>query len=193
MSPIPEDEVLNSDPHWTRLLAAGLDAAGLGVAFIQADQVVFANPALHALLGYPPQALDGVPWQMLVSDARHLTFERMSALLAERPHETLYYEIRLKGQREDDVIFEVAHRSVELPGFQGQMLTLTPPRRDRVLESAECLAAVCSQCGNIRDDFGDNRGKGKWLPFLDYVSNHELGKITHGLCPDCAAWLLLNK
>ena len=43
----------------------------------------------------------------------------------------------------------------------------------------EGFLPVCSFCKKIR--IGD-----KWVPIVDYVSNHSAAQFSHGCCPECA-------
>jgi hypothetical protein len=177
----------------SQLFASCLDTGGVCLALVAGRQVALASGALHRLLGYPPGAMDGLPWEKLIAPARHLTFERISRVVAEHPESPVSYEVGIQDAAGTVVIQEVTQRQLQAPGFEGQLLVFAAPRRDRPLESAEYLTAVCSQCGNVRDDSSGERGQGEWLPMLDYVSSHELGRITHSLCPECAAWLLMSR
>ena len=185
-----EEEQDGGGRSGAQLIAACLDAAGLSIALIAAGQLVAASPGLHALLGHPPGTLDGVPWQELIAPSRQLTFDRLCQQVDRDPSHPLSYEILLTAADGSPIVMEVSHRALTLPDFSGQLLLITAPRRDRPLESAEYLSAICSRCGNVRDDHVEGRGHGKWLPFLDYVSTYELGRVTHSICPDCAVWLL---
>lgn len=41
------------------------------------------------------------------------------------------------------------------------------------------LLPVCAWCGKIRSDAG------YWNRIEDYIAEHTLAKVTHGMCPDC--------
>jgi PAS domain S-box-containing protein len=176
-----------------RLVAACLDAAGVCIAVLAAERIVTANVSLHKLLGYRPSELEGRDWRDIVPSERHHTFERLYGAVADGHGHALCYELILLDAQGERHVMEVTQGLVSLPDFSGQVLTLLPPRRDRPLESAEYLSAICSRCGNIRDDHPSGRGQGQWLGFLEYVSAYELGRVTHSLCPDCADFLLNSK
>jgi hypothetical protein len=47
-----------------------------------------------------------------------------------------------------------------------------------------CLLTVCAWCKKFRDD------RGYWKraeAYKVYIYEHSYGRVTHGICPDCAA------
>ena len=46
------------------------------------------------------------------------------------------------------------------------------------------MLPICSHCKKIRDD------KGYWNQIEAYLNEHTEAEFTHGICPDCAAFVL---
>jgi PAS domain-containing protein len=181
---------VSPDHTAARLAAACLDAAGLCVALLREGRVLAVSAALSSMLDRPVAELEGQPWQTLIPESRHLTFQRVYQLLAAQTGQSLTYEILVTTADGGRAVCEIIQRSIGLADGPCQLLLFMPPRRDRPLESAEFMAPICSRCGNIRDEHPESRWYGKWVAFLDYVSTYELGRVTHSICPDCAVFLL---
>ena len=45
------------------------------------------------------------------------------------------------------------------------------------------LCTVCAWCKKVRDDRGD------WKRLEVYTCEHSYGRVTHGICPECAGKL----
>jgi hypothetical protein len=75
--------------------------------------------------------------------------------------------------------------SMLLGGSADALATL---RRTRQLtgkiEALESLLPICAWCKNVRND------SGYWYQIEKYITANSRAKITHGICPDCAAKML---
>ncbi|MFH1375488.1 MAG: PAS domain S-box protein [Patescibacteria group bacterium] len=48
------------------------------------------------------------------------------------------------------------------------------------------LLPICSSCKKIRDDEGQEPGKGEWVQLEKFIDDHSEAKFSHSLCPGCA-------
>ena len=162
------------------------------LAFNGQDQLVHFNGAAQRLFGLAPSRSKGQPPSVVFAEwecLRHLmrkgeTFGE--EVVVEADGCKSYYELCILA-----VVNKrgaVVGRMVDLHEIT-KMKNATAEREKLLAELQKALASittpagllpVCSFCNHVRDD------DGSWSTLSDYIQHHPKGRVSHGICPQCA-------
>jgi PAS domain S-box-containing protein len=189
------EDSLRRNEERLRLMAANLNE---GLAIIEDDKVVYANPRLLEIFACPAESLE--PAMLLQCAApeeqmRVCTIVEEAQRLGRREVELEYWIVLNGGSRRF-----VRSRYVRCMD-RGKVRTyliasdltehrLADVKRERLIgqllqtlsevKTLTGLLPICSSCKKIRDD------KGYWHRVESYLSAHTSAQLSCALCPECA-------
>ncbi len=62
----------------------------------------------------------------------------------------------------------------------------------RKIKIYEKFLPICMYCKKIRDDSGREPGTGRWMRIEEYLSEKSGADLSHGCCPECFDYQLVN-
>ncbi|MBC7186499.1 MAG: PAS domain S-box protein [Calditrichaeota bacterium] len=189
------EDALRRNEERLRLMATNLNE---GLAVIEDDKLVYANPRLLEIFGLPAEGLE--PAMLLHCAApeeqgRVRTIVEEAQRLGRRELELEYWIVAKDGSRKF-----VRSRYVHCKD-RGKVRTyliasdltahrLADAERERLIgqllqtlsevKTLTGLLPICPSCKKIRDD------KGYWHQVEAYLSAHTSAQLDYALCPECA-------
>lgn len=180
--------VVSADARFRAVVEAASDAIIVGDSH---GKIMYANPAVTAVLDYSPADLQGKEIAILVpEDQRDRHREGLRRFVG-----TMEAKVVGRGPVEMEALSKDGSRiPVELtlsaPTLGTEVLfvgVIRDLRQRRRMGLYEALLPVCSVCGIIRDDTGVAHGQGSWVRLEEYVQRHAAACFSHTFCPKCNA------